>query len=129
MCDNHKHAKLEEWVTPINSRHLSSKMVHLFPADHVHEHTTGPGREEVLVVLFGSIVVTTPTTQREYFSGETCFIPEDTAHRIDNTSDAPAQYCYVATKKPAHVCGVCGKGYDDGHLCFGAGKDLCLATL
>lgn len=118
MCDNHKHAKLEEWVTPINSAHLSSKMVHLFPGDHVHAHTTGPGREEVLVIIYGTITVTTPAGAREYSSGEACFIPAETTHRIDNLSEAPAQYCYTVTKRQA----------PHHHHHHNEG-DLCLATL
>lgn len=103
MCDSakHTHTKIEEWITPINSRFLSSKMVHLFPGDHVHEHSTGPGREEVLIILYGSVTVTLEKSSRIYSSGETCFIPEDTLHAVSNDGDAPAQYAYICTKKRA----------------------------
>lgn len=106
MCDKHTHSKIEEWVTPINSQYLSSKMVHLFPGDHVHAHSTGPGREEVLVILFGSVTVTlNEKTKRTYHSGETCFIPAETLHEVSNDdAETPAQYCYCVTKKqPADV--------------------------
>lgn len=118
MCDNHRHNKIEEWITPINSRHLSSKMVHLFPGDHIHAHTTGPGREEVLVILFGTLTITTPAGAKEYTSGEACFIPENTVHRVDNASDAPAQYAYIVTKRTFNAA-----------LVDAAKEGICLATL
>lgn len=104
MCDKHTHAKLEQWVTPINSQHLSSKLVTLFPGESIHEHTTGPGREEVLVILYGAVTVRQGKTERRYVSGETCFIPAETLHAVRNDDNDPAQYCYVVTKaRPAQT--------------------------
>ena len=101
MCDkHHTHDIHEIWITPENSQRLTSKMVTLFPGQHMHEHSTGPGREEVIVVIYGAVTVCVENRgSRLYVSGEACFIPEDTKHEIRNHQDAPAQYAFVVTKK------------------------------
>ena len=110
MCDQHKHAKVETWITPENSRHLSSKMVQLYPGEEIPWHTTGPGREEVIVCIYGKIEIARQTDATPaggevwstLYSGEACFIPENCNHAVANTSDAGAQYAYVCVKK--HTC-------------------------
>lgn len=107
MCDQHKHAKVETWITPENSRHLSSKMVQLYPGEEIPWHTTGPGREEVIVCIYGTIEVAIQPPDapagapswRAVPSGEAVFIPENTNHAVANTSDAGAQYAYIVTKQ------------------------------
>ena len=114
MCDKHTHAKVETWITPESSRHLSAKMIGLFPGESMPAHTTGPGREEVIICIYGKIEVSRQTdatpaggeTWSTLFSGEACFIPENCVHEVANTSDAPAQYAYVVTKKQK-ICPVC----------------------
>jgi quercetin dioxygenase-like cupin family protein len=106
MCDfanGHQHGRHEQWVTPADSQRLSSKLVTLFPGDGVPEHTTGPGREEVIIVLYGSIEAVVNGTKLERVSGETLFIAENTPHSIRNQGEDPAQYCYCVTKKGQHA--------------------------
>lgn len=105
MCDNHKHAKIETWVTPENSQHLSSKMVHLFPGQSMATHTTGPDREEVIVVIYGTIVVPIESQPHIVSSGEALYIPANSRHAVALATDCDgALYCYVVTKKhPEHV--------------------------
>ena len=115
MCELHQHAKIESWITPEDSRHLSAKMVHLFPGDTVPEHTTGPGREEVIVCIYGTIAVTLEGRQCIVASGEALFIPEDTKHAVALATDCDgAQYVYTATKRRRNtpeICGECGRDW------------------
>ena len=101
MCDNHehKHTAVEEWVTPEGSKHLSAKMVQLWPGEHIHPHTTGKDREEVLVCIYGTIHVSVAGKDHVVSSGQALFIPENTWHGVVNLDEGPAQYCYVVTKK------------------------------
>lgn len=99
MCDQHKHAKIETWITPENSLHLSSKMVQLFPGEGIPDHTTGPGREEVIVCIYGTIEVAFDNRIETVASGQAIFIGENTHHAVLNNSDAGAQYAYIVTKK------------------------------
>lgn len=99
MCDQHQHAKVETWITPENSRHLSAKMIGLFPGEGIPDHTTGPEREEVILCIYGTIEVAFDNRIETVTSGNTVFIPENTHHAVLNNSDAPAQYAYVATKR------------------------------
>jgi quercetin dioxygenase-like cupin family protein len=100
MSENHQHARIETWITPAYSERLTAKMIHLFPGDTMPEHTTGPGREEVIVCIYGAIVVTLADRSVEITSGETYFIPENTKHAIALAEGQDgAQYAYVATKR------------------------------
>lgn len=96
MCDNHNH---ESWITPECSKHLTAKMVVLPPGHGMAEHTTGPGREEVLIVLQGTIQLVVEGDVRELYFGDTAFIPVRTRHSITNHSNEQAGYCFVVTKK------------------------------
>lgn len=115
MCTEHTHAKLEEWITPETSRHLSAKMVHLWPGDSIPTHSTGPGREEVIVCLYGSIVLEINGSVQSLSSGEALFIPENTLHSVRPMNNEGAQYCYVVTKKqtakPMSVVEFCKTGH------------------
>lgn len=107
MCDQHRHAKIETWITPEDSRHLSAKMVQLYPGEEIPWHTTGPGREEVITVIYGTLEIARQnegapagaTSWERFSSGEACFIPENCNHAVANTGDEGAQYVYVVTKK------------------------------
>lgn len=103
MCQFHQHGHVETWVTPESSRHLTSKMVQMHQGDEMPPHTTGPGREEVIVVLFGAVEVTLGVNGSQVVktvvSGETCFIPEDTVHAVACQDEGGAQYAYVVTKR------------------------------
>lgn len=109
MCDQHQHAKVETWITPESSRHLSSKMVQLYPGEEIPWHTTGPDREEVIVCIYGmlTLCIDCPGLKAvvPISSGQAHFIPENCNHRIFNHTDAPAQYAYVVTKRK--ICPVC----------------------
>ena len=101
MCELHQHAKIESWITPEDSKHLSSKMVSLFPGETMPPHTTGPDREEVIIAIYGSLIVTLDGRRRIVSSGEGLFIPANTMHSVTSLEpDAGAQYAYVVTKKP-----------------------------
>jgi len=62
------------------------------------EHTTGPGREEVIICIYGTIAVTLEGRQSLVASGEAIFIPANTRHAV-KPHDGAAQYAYVATKQ------------------------------
>lgn len=96
MCDHTKH---ETWVSPINSRHLTSKMVILHPGESMPEHSTGEHREEVLICLSGKLRVRIGCAEDWLEFGDTVFIPEETLHSIRNESDADASYVFVVTKQ------------------------------
>lgn len=106
MCDkNHNHGLVETWVTPINSLRLKSKLVQLAPGQFMPPHTTGPGREEVITCIFGSVEVMTrkdgacmaDTNFQTLTAGQACFIPENTLHAINNREEDHALYSFVVT--------------------------------
>ena len=98
MCDNIKH---ELWLTPEKSRHLTAKQVTLHPGEVMARHTTGPGREEVITCLSGSISVIVGKKRRNLHFGDSIFIPEDTEHEIHQRGEENASYVFVVTKKQA----------------------------
>ena len=101
MCDQH-HTRHETWVSPINSRHLTSKHVILHPGESMPDHTTGKDREEVLTCLSGKLRVKIGCAEAELEFGDSVFIPEYTLHSVSNETDADASYVFVVTKqKPA----------------------------
>lgn len=102
MCQHgHSHGRHETWITPATSRYLSSKMVQMHLGDTMPPHTTGPGREEVIIVLFGSVEINIGGEVKTFVSGETCFIPAETLHSVTCMDEGGAQYAYVVTNKLA----------------------------
>jgi quercetin dioxygenase-like cupin family protein len=97
MCD--QHVRHETWVSPINSRHLTSKHVILHPGESMPDHSTGKDREEVLTCLSGTLTVRFGKVSWVIGFSESVFIPEDTLHSIHNQTDADASYVFVVTKK------------------------------
>jgi quercetin dioxygenase-like cupin family protein len=104
VCDkNHNHGLIETWVTPKESTRLRSKLVQLAPGEFMPIHSTGPGREEVITCIFGSVEVMTraegphnPPMFATLTAGEACFIAEHTWHKITNKDpEAHALYCFV----------------------------------
>lgn len=119
MCDKHKHGSgvNEFWITDKDSRFLSSKCVVLHEGEKMPMHTTGPGKEEVIVCCAGSIKVKTdmrtgPPHSVEWsrrgkqgvefkmYQGEAVFIPANTKHSVHfNKAGADhAIYVYVVNK-------------------------------
>ena len=98
MCD-HIHARHETWISPINSRHLTSKHVILHPGESMPDHSTGKDREEVLTCLSGKLKVKIGIAETELEFGDSVFIPEDTLHSVSNETDADASYVFVVTKQ------------------------------
>lgn len=96
MCDNVRH---EHWVTPQNSRHLTCKQVTLHPGESMPDHSTGPGREEVITCLNGSLKVRINGKIEELHFADSIFIPEDTLHSVSNESEEDASYVFVVTRK------------------------------
>lgn len=98
MCDS----KHELWLTPEKSKYLSSKQVILHPGESMPEHTTGPGREEVIICMGGCLSVIIGKKRRTLHFADTAFIPENTKHQIDCKGKENASYVYVVTKKAAY---------------------------
>lgn len=104
MCDksNHSHGLIETWVTPIDSQRLRAKLVQLEPGQSMPAHSTGPGREEVITCIFGSVIVTIGTTTHTLTAGEACYIPENTQHSVNNMESDHALYCFVVSVPTFH---------------------------
>ena len=100
MCELHQHAKIETWITPEDSKHLSAKMVSLFPGDTMPTHTTGPDREEVIICIYGMLAVELNGRRCIVSSGEGLHIPANTLHSVASLDpQESAQYAYVVTKR------------------------------
>jgi quercetin dioxygenase-like cupin family protein len=101
MCDkNHKHqGTLEQWITPEDSTRLRSKLVQLSPGATMPEHTTGPGREEVITCIFGTLRVTVAGQTRTLTAGQAAFIPPQTLHSLTNPEEDHALYSYVVNMR------------------------------
>lgn len=100
MCDKHTHAKVETWITPESSRHLSAKMIQLWPGDSMPRHCTRDNQEEVLLVIYGTAAVMIDNARREVGSGEAIFIPTSTWHSVESADPTEGvQYAYVTNKK------------------------------
>lgn len=106
MCDsnkNHHHGLIETWVTPKESTRLRSKLVQLAPGESMPAHTTGPGREEVITCIFGTLEVMTQragelaAAHATLTAGEAIFIGEDTLHEITNATEDHALYAFVVS--------------------------------
>lgn len=99
MCDklNHSHGLIETWITPIDSQRLRAKLVQLAPGQAVPEHSTGKGREEVIVCIFGTIHVKRGSEVLILTAGEACFIPEETLHSVSNLEEDHALYSFTVT--------------------------------
>ena len=107
MCE-HKHEHPEAWVTPEDSRFLSSKQIILHHGQSIPKHTTGPSKEEVIVCTFGSVKVHGMTGGLAWVetlhAGNYLFIPEDTDHSVEfnECGSDHAIYVYVVNKvKPS----------------------------
>jgi len=98
MCDQ-AHTRHETWVSPINSRHLTSKHVILHPGESMPDHTTGKDREEVITCLSGRLTVRFGKVVHEMEFADSIHIPEDTLHSVSNETDADASYVFVVTKQ------------------------------
>ena len=61
-------------------------------ANPTHTHD----REEVMVVLAGAVTVTAADESHELGPGDTVILPARTAHRIENRSDADAEWLLIA---------------------------------
>lgn len=97
MCDT---ATIHQaWVTPESSKHLTSKAIILHPGQSMPKHSTGQGREEVIVCLEGPLELTIGNEARLLFVGDTAFVPENTEHSLINPGEDNAAYVYVVTKK------------------------------
>jgi len=81
-------------VTPEDAKRMRSRVVVLGPGEEVGEHTT-EDREELLVVLDGSIALIGPDGEHPLNVGQAAFIPLATVHNVINRSKAPARYIYV----------------------------------
>ena len=76
---------------------MKSGHVILQPGESVGEHTTAM-REEAIIVLQGKGEVTAdnnpPIVVQE---GTLAYIPPETRHNVQNTSDQPLEYIYVVS--------------------------------
>jgi len=81
-------------VTPDEAKRMRSRVVVLGPGEEVGEHTT-EDREELLMVLEGSIVLIGPDGEHPLSVGRAAFIPLMTKHNVINRSKAKARYIYV----------------------------------
>lgn len=106
MCDklNHSHGPIETWVTPRESARLRSKLIQLAPGQEMPAHTTGPGREEVITCIFGTVRVRKGNEVHTVTAGEAIFIPENTLHAVYNREEDHALYCYVVSVPPKVIC-------------------------
>lgn len=81
-------------VTPDASKRMRSRVVTLGPGEEVGEHVT-EGREELLVILEGAVVLIGPDGEHPIGVGQAAFIPLDTVHNVVNRTKDPARYVYV----------------------------------
>jgi quercetin dioxygenase-like cupin family protein len=97
MKKGHIHvASLEEpcLVTPEEAKRMRARVVELEPGKAVGEHTT-EDREELIVVLEGTVVLQSPEGEHVLKVGQAAFIPLDTVHNVKNTTKKKARYMYV----------------------------------
>lgn len=97
MCEKSHHGLIETWVTPKESTRLRSKLVQLAPGEKMPFHTTGPGREEIITCIFGTIRVRKGEEVHTLRAGDAIFIPANTMHSIHNRDADHALYCYVVS--------------------------------
>lgn len=81
-------------VTPEDAKRMRSRVVVLGPGEEVGEHTT-EDREELLVVMVGSIVLIGPDGEHPLDVGQAAFIPIATKHNVVNRSKTSARYIYI----------------------------------
>jgi mannose-6-phosphate isomerase-like protein (cupin superfamily) len=73
---------------------MRARVVTLEPGKEMGEHTT-EDREELIVVLEGSIVVVGPDGEHPLKVGQAAFVPLDTVHNVKNPTKKQARYMYV----------------------------------
>ncbi len=83
----------ESLIAPPASQRLKAGRVNLDPGESVDRHVA-EGREELIVVLRGSVTVK-ERTDVNLTAGMAHFIGEGVAHDVVNDSDQESEYMYV----------------------------------
>jgi quercetin dioxygenase-like cupin family protein len=81
-------------VTPEDAKRMRARVVVLEPGQEVGEHTT-ENREELIVVLEGTIVLIGPDGEHQLKVGQAAFIPLNALHNVKNKTKKKARYMYV----------------------------------
>ncbi|MBN1792441.1 cupin domain-containing protein [Candidatus Woesearchaeota archaeon] len=81
-------------IKPPESRLLKSGRVVLQPGEDVGEHVT-KNKEEVLLVLKGSMLLKKGSEEIALKAGEVHYISQDVVHNVVNGSDSILEYVYV----------------------------------
>jgi len=81
-------------VTPEDAKRMRARVVTLEAGKEVGEHTT-ENREELVIVLEGSVVLIGPDGEHPLKVGQAAFIPLDTLHNVKNRTKKQARYMYV----------------------------------
>ena len=84
----------QQLVTPEDSRYIRARCVVLAPGKEVGNHSTGD-KEEVIILLQGKVIVSSPGREQELPSLHGAYIPPNTKHNISNPFDEDAIYVYV----------------------------------
>ena len=88
--------KSESLLKPPISKVLKSGRVILSPGECVGRHVTDK-REEILIVLWGTVTVLEEDKKFQLKAGETHYIMEDVSHNVENNSDEELEYIYVVS--------------------------------
>jgi len=83
------------------ARELGCSIFELDPGGQAAPYHVHHGNEELLIVLDGTLELRTPAGMREVAKGALVAFPAgpDGAHRLRNTSDAPARYALISTMR------------------------------
>ncbi len=124
-------------AAPAGATDLGCAVFELDPGGQVAPYHVHHANEELLLVLEGTLELRTPAGRREVARGAVVSFPAgpDGAHRLRNTSEAPARYLMVSTMRYPEVAEqldtgtvLAMKGPGDGWA-FPAGSDGDYAAL
>ncbi len=86
----------ESLVKPPVSKRIKSGKVTLKAGEEVGQHVT-ENKEEIIIVLRGSVTLVKGTESIPLKTGDAHFVPEGTVHNVINKSTDEAVYVYVVS--------------------------------
>ena len=83
-------------IGPPESQKLKAGRITLSPGEEIGEHVTEK-REEILIVLKGTVTLMKEGETIQLREGETHFIKEGVRHNTKNETQTPLEYIYVVS--------------------------------